>query len=287
MSCPRFCLLVALLTACPATKEKDPAATAKIAIYKIEAADRTESAMKIPGINDEILLKRAIKQLTRAPVFELISKRSKGSYYLRLEVGLALRREYGKEERVVLVSARAENPEDPESIRLHHSRMMPLQEGMDPGKALLRAADDSLAEIIFQGQLVVAPPAALIKALSEKAPHRLAVAVEMIAQRKIKSAGPRLVQLLQHEDETVSDPAIGALVAIGYQEAVHALTRLSKFNDMERMAKLLDAIGALGGAEAKEYLQFVASGHEDADIKNMAAEALERLSRQKTQRKQH
>jgi len=66
-------------------------------------------------------------------------------------------------------------------------------------------------------------------------------------------------------------------VAIGDRRAVSALTRLTRFRNTEKMAKIIDGIGTLGGREAREYLELVASGHEDADIRNMAAEALARL----------
>jgi hypothetical protein len=50
--------------------------------------------------------------------------------------------------------------------------------------------------------------------------------------------------------------------------------------DTREMRKVLDAIAALGGQEAKDYLAFVAETHDDEEIRVMAAEALERLRKQ-------
>jgi HEAT repeat protein len=135
-------------------------------------------------------------------------------------------------------------------------------------------------DVLYQARLVIGPPARLAQALRErKDTARLAAAVEIAGLRRAREAVPALIELLRHQDEQISDRAIGALVAIGDRAAVKPLTRLSSFQDTARMAKVLDAIGSLGGQEARDYLEFVSSGHEDADIRNLAAEALERMSR--------
>ena len=45
------------------------------------------------------------------------------------------------------------------------------------------------------------------------------------------------------------------------------------------MRRVIDAIGAIGGEEARAYLELVASGHDVAGIRKLAADALERLER--------
>ena len=68
----------------------------------------------------------------------------------------------------------------------------------------------------------------------------------------------------------------------GDRRAVRALTRLAKFSDTERMAKLIDGVATLGGKEARAYLDFVAGGHPDADIRNLAREAIARSRRRRS-----
>ena len=55
--------------------------------------------------------------------------------------------------------------------------------------------------------------------------------------------------------------------------------------DQREMRKILDAIAVLGGHEAAEYLGFVADGHDDPEIREMAAEAKKRLLRKNTEGK--
>jgi hypothetical protein len=47
--------------------------------------------------------------------------------------------------------------------------------------------------------------------------------------------------------------------------------------DRREMRKIVDALAALGGQEAADYLSFVADAHEDEEIRNMARAALVRL----------
>ena len=51
--------------------------------------------------------------------------------------------------------------------------------------------------------------------------------------------------------------------------------------DRREMRKILDAIATLGGKEASEYLSFVAEGHDDPEIRELAAAARARLQRRK------
>jgi hypothetical protein len=49
--------------------------------------------------------------------------------------------------------------------------------------------------------------------------------------------------------------------------------------DSREMRKIVDALAALGGQEAADYLSFVADAHDDEEIRNMAKAALLRLKR--------
>ena len=42
---------------------------------------------------------------------------------------------------------------------------------------------------------------------------------------------------------------------------------------------VVEAVSAIGGDEAAEFLEYVATGHSDADLRNRAREGLERLGR--------
>jgi hypothetical protein len=52
--------------------------------------------------------------------------------------------------------------------------------------------------------------------------------------------------------------------------------------DGREMRKIIDALAAIGGQEATDYLSFVADAHEDEEIREMAKAALFRLTSKST-----
>jgi len=109
-------------------------------------------------------------------------------------------------------------------------------------------------------------------------------AMRLAADRKEKAAVPSLVKLLKSDDHAVRDRAIGALAAIGDARAVRPLTEVAKFNDLSDLPKVLDALATIGGSEARSYLEFVASGHDSAEMRDLAKEALTHLDRRQSER---
>jgi hypothetical protein len=104
-------------------------------------------------------------------------------------------------------------------------------------------------------------------------------AIRAVAQRHLTSEVPALLKLLSDDDETVRDAALGALVELHDRRAVTELAKQRSMRDRREMRKILDAIAALGGQEAADYLGFVADTHEDEEIRQMAKQALDRLKR--------
>ena len=119
-----------------------------------------------------------------------------------------------------------------------------------------------------------------ISAALQSADNDLRVeALRVIGARKLREEIPAILRLLSDEDENVRDAALGALVALREKSAVKALAESRQMRDTREMRKILDAIATLGGREARDYLGFVAETHDDEEIRGMAKEALNRLSR--------
>jgi hypothetical protein len=280
--------LLSGVSGCPARRreQKQPEPVRRLPISKVEAFDRTAPEERLPGVSDASLLALVRKRLAASPAIELLTASRAGAHQLKLEVGVAFRGEdegegEGGVRRVILGSARVHVPGTIEGVELQASSVSSLPRGdaQRDKAALERVVGQLVDDILYQAALAVAPEEKLAVALTEKDTTRLAAAVEIAAVRRARACVPALIKLLEHKDLRVSDRAIGALVAVGDPRAVKPLTRLADLRDTAHMAKVIDAISDLGGQEAKEYLEFVASGHEDADIRNLASEALERLKR--------
>jgi hypothetical protein len=279
-------VLASSVFGCP-SKQKDKKAVKQVIIISIDVVDRTTKGHQVRGITDEVIQGWIEQKLKTSRPIKL-SLEAKSGHQLKIEFGIGDREnDLGKIERVVAISARATNPDDLDCVILHSSGIHPMPKETPENKqrskirkVLLKIMD----ELDYQGGLAMASPDELIRALKIKDVHRLSAAVEIAATRQLKKTVPQLITLLKHEEKKIADRAIGALVAIGDQRAVKPLTRLSQFKDTSKMAKILDGIGTLGGKEARQYLEFVSSGHEDADIRNLASEALVRLKKREARK---
>jgi hypothetical protein len=146
-----------------------------------------------------------------------------------------------------------------------------------------RAVSDLLAGYIARQKLWSAKPGGVHAALVAPGELRLE-AIRVAAARKLRAEVPSLVALLADDDEPTRDAALGALVEFRDPRAVPALTKGKSMKDRREMRKIVDALAALGGQEAADYLSFVADAHEDEEIRNMARAALARMGSKSSHR---
>jgi len=144
---------------------------------------------------------------------------------------------------------------------------------------LAKLSADLMKTLGARVRLLLGDSAALLDALGSPEPELREEAVRLAAERRETSAVPMLVKLLSSEDLVMRDRAIGALAAIGDRRAVRPLTEVARFRDVSDLPKVLDALASIGGDEARVYLDFVATGHEDSDMRALAKSALQRLDR--------
>jgi HEAT repeat protein len=108
------------------------------------------------------------------------------------------------------------------------------------------------------------------------------VAITLCGLRRHKDAFPALLEALRDPEAEIRDKAIGALIELGDRRAVKALASSAAFSDTFELGKILEAVAALGGDEARSYLGFVASGHQDPRIREEAKVALGHLEQRES-----
>lgn len=151
-------------------------------------------------------------------------------------------------------------------------------------KLIRRSVDDLLTAYIARQKLWSGEPAALRDALRADAGELQIEAIRVVGERKLTAEVPALLRLLEHPEESIRDAALGALVELRERRAVSVLAGQRSMRDRREMRKILDAIATLGGDEASEYLGFVAEGHDDPEIRELAAAARARMQRGKDTR---
>jgi hypothetical protein len=147
-----------------------------------------------------------------------------------------------------------------------------------------RAIRDCVGGVGARVKLAAGDARAIVAAIDGSDEDLRDEAITLAAERKQTAAVPALLKRLKGDDRALRDRAIGALAAIGDARAVRPLTEVAKFNDLGDLPKVLDALATIGGPEARSYLEFVASGHDNPEMRDLAKEALTHLDRREAER---
>lgn len=147
-----------------------------------------------------------------------------------------------------------------------------------------RAIADCVAGVGARVKLAAGDAGALVAAIDGSDDDLRDEAMTLAAERRAPEAVPALMRRLKSDDHAVRDRAIGTLAAIGDRRAVHPLTDVAKFYDTNDLPKVLDALATIGGPEARAYLEFVASGHDSPEMRDLAKQAIVHLERHEAER---
>jgi HEAT repeat protein len=169
---------------------------------------------------------------------------------------------------------------EPRQPRRHGRGQEPAaQQGDTLGPLALRVAKDLLNGFMARRRLHDGPPAGVHAALVADGGELREEAIRVVGERQLRDEAPTLLKLLNDDDETIRDAALGSLIALRDRRAVTELTRTRSLRDRREMRKIIEAISILGGQEAEEYLSFVAATHDDDEIRAEATAARTRLLR--------
>ena len=232
------------------------------------------------AVDRSALLEELRQRLSASRLILLTEESERVPYRCEFVAGLVQSEPTASPNLIGSASCRSRDPNSPplvveRQLALSRDEVLRTTVGAKIVRRGLIATTDTL---IQQIRLLVSPPSEVIAALGAKDRRLVLAAMAIAASRRLEASVPLMSKLLRNEDSEIADRAIGVLVDIGDRRAVRPLTRLAEFSDTEKLAKVIDAVAALGGNEAREYLEFVAVGHPDADIRDIAAQALKRRS---------
>lgn len=148
-----------------------------------------------------------------------------------------------------------------------------------------RTAVDAARGLAFKEELRAGGDDAAIAGLASEDEGTRVWALRLVADRAIAGAYEAVAErFVEATSDVERDAAIGALVALRDPRGVEVLTEHTDMNDYDRVRRVLDPIAAIGGEEAVTYLEFIASGHPDAQIRAQAIEGLDRMKRRQARR---
>jgi hypothetical protein len=118
----------------------------------------------------------------------------------------------------------------------------------------------------------------LSKQLGSADEQQVTWALELAGARRLHALLPAITPLVK-QPPPVRDAAIAALVSIGDPSAVAAITGAVDFEDRDALSTAIEAAIALGGPDADDFLQMIATGHHDSELAARARDGLRRLER--------
>ncbi|HJZ84398.1 MAG TPA: HEAT repeat domain-containing protein [Polyangia bacterium] len=278
------------LTAC----HRSPAPPPRPRVVSVEVADRSPQ----PVLDKNALTDRVKRALRKSGQFELAEPGAdkplapgQASWRCRVEAAAAAERagRDGMLHAMARVRCEPTAGAGAEALSAQALADQPLSAagagaGSDDVQDRLRAlaerlAGDTVALLGRQQRLRMCPPAELLAALRDSDADIRRQAIQAAAFRRSHEAVPLLIGLLEDGQEDVRDMALGALTDIGDPAAVKAIVGRVKFGDVDELRKIIDPVAAMGGDEARAFLEFVASGHEDPEVRKLARRALEGMDR--------
>lgn len=134
-------------------------------------------------------------------------------------------------------------------------------------------------DLIAKEQIRTGGRQALRDGLQSEDVALVAWSLELVTAYGARDMFELALSALSSDDIPIRDHAVRALIAIGDVRAVDALAKRASFDDHAFVRQVIDAVVELGGADAGPYLEFIASGHLDAEIRARAASGLRQLQR--------
>lgn len=172
-------------------------------------------------------------------------------------------------------------------------RLAGVEAAIEPGvAATIRCPDAASAEAAVEralsdlavalGELcaiAAASPDRWIEALGSAEPDEQVLALDLIGTSKLARAVPAAARLLGDPRERVAEAAAEALARIGDRAAVPLIIRAVDPKNLRSEVRAIEAIGRIGGPEARAYLEMTATGHEVAEVRALSSDLLTRMER--------
>jgi hypothetical protein len=127
--------------------------------------------------------------------------------------------------------------------------------------------------------LVNAGPDKWISSLDSVEPDEQILVAQLLGRDKVKKAVLALGRLLLDPREQVQDAASDALAQIGDKRAVPLLISAIKRGNLRSEVRAIEAMGKIGGEEAKAYLEMTAVGHEMEEVRTLSKSLLDDLNK--------
>jgi hypothetical protein len=126
-------------------------------------------------------------------------------------------------------------------------------------------------------QLVLGTQADAEGLLASDDPEIVVLALEQVTRQRWRGLADPVAKLLAHGDERVVSAAVECLGVVGGPQHTASLLRHVRLADVDQARRLYDTLAALGGDEARGFLEFAARNEDDPAMAEVATRALHRI----------
>jgi len=285
-----------------AVDAKEPKKARRAMIESIAIAEQPPKGRKLE-IYPERLAKQLGMQLTKTEWFGAATRPLPPFVIprpatIRVDIKYDYRVEKRTNDLTVLVAVHAQLRWSDGATALAPSEKVLIQRTLPKAKQTMDVSEHVAGEIsdavklagkgiIQKAELLDADPDRLRLVMGSMDDDIVLWALAIAGERKQVALFNTVVKLLSSPNRPVREAAVGTLVAMGDRRAVPHLTHIAEFRDKRMLTILIDAVASLGGPEAATFLDFVASGHTDPDIRKIARQARARMKRRKKRGQKH
>lgn len=252
-------------------------------VVAVDVFDDADASTLVDMASAEVLAKEGASRL---PGFSVALGATSGERWqlsVRFRLATERREADGKVRRALGASAtlvRLGDGEGPEQLSAEAMEADSFEAGASAAPLLETLMTELSRRLATSARLSGADPKALEAAIGSDDEHARAVAIAMVADRKMPALRPKLEGLLTSGDIGPREAmrVAGALVKLGQPSSGAALIEaISRWPELT--VPLIFSLSRLGGSEAAGYLFTVSSGHEVPQVREAAAEALRELER--------
>jgi hypothetical protein len=152
----------------------------------------------------------------------------------------------------------------------------------DDGRVDLRrdvpvALDRAVGVLEAKVRLAGGSADASARLLASEDPELVLLALGWSSSNRQRENAEAVAALLDHGDERVRLAAVECLGEIGGSEHVPRLVATARLSDRAHTGRLYEALGELGGPDARGFLEFAARNEDDPALADVALRSLERL----------
>lgn len=139
----------------------------------------------------------------------------------------------------------------------------------------------SRAAAVLQAKLVLARGEVehVATLLRDEDPELNLLALDWVARKRRRDMADDVAKMLDHGDERVVLRAVECIGVVGGPQHVGQLVASARLADRGHAGRLYEALAAVGGDEARGFLEFAARNEDDPDLAAVAQRALERVDR--------